>query len=170
MLRRVLAGLANSAPDGARCAAKAFCLGQLLTTPRRLTPSALLPPRCEYSIELKLTKKPVGGAAALPAAPVPPHTPDGGRLEVPAQQTAAFLEVTATGEGMVICHGVPLLGDPLRRSAVDACERLVASSGTRVPYWLSIPPVLAQQLVAEVTSLKAVAPTIDLATLPVRLA
>ena len=117
---------------------------------------------------MKLTKKPVGPppvvlGAPADGGPAPPGTPDGSAPPT----TAPFLEVSATAAGMVICHGVPLLGDPLRRSAVDACERLVAASGLRVPYWVSIPPLLAQQLVAEVTSLKAVAPTLDLATLAV---
>ena len=162
MLRRVLAGLANSAPDGARRVLLATL--SLWAHTSQLTHQ--FSPR---SIEVKLTKKAVGPppeARGAPAGggPAPPATPDGS-----APPATAFLEVSATAAGMVICHGVPLLGDPLRRSAVDACERLVAGSGLRVPYWVSIPPLLAQQLVAEVTSLKAVAPTLDLATLPVRL-
>ncbi len=79
-----------------------------------------------------------------------------------------FLEFSAQGEGLAVVQGVPLVGEPLRRSGVDALERLVGGGAQRVPYWLEIPPRLAQLLCAQVASLKAVRPTLDLATTPVR--
>jgi hypothetical protein len=120
-------------------------------------------------VEVKLTKKPLSAFAAAP----PPGTPVSGAsaaaqpVAAPAA-TAPFLEVSAAGGAVLVCHGVPLLGDPLRRSAVDECEKLVGGSGTHVPYWLTVPPSLALQLCAEVTSLKVVAATLDMATMPVR--
>ena len=123
-----------------RCSAVAACADAALTR----------------SIEVKLTKR-------APAVAAQPATP-------PAQALAAapFLEFTAAGEGLNICQGVPLIGEPLRRSAVDELERLVGGGATRVPYWLEVPPRLAQHLCTELGSLKAVRPTLDLATTPVR--
>ena len=125
-------------------------------------PGLALPP-CAHaicpaarSIEVKLTKK------ALPAAAQPATPPAGATPAVP------FLEFTAAGEGLNICQGVPLIGEPLRRSVVDELHRLVSGGATHVPYWLEIPPRLAQTLCAELGSLKAVRPTLDLATTPVR--
>jgi hypothetical protein len=75
-------------------------------------PGLALPP-CAHaicpaarSIEVKLTKK------ALPAAAQPATPPAGATPAVP------FLEFTAAGEGLNICQGVPLIGEPLRRSVV----------------------------------------------------
>jgi hypothetical protein len=119
-------------------------------------------------VEIKLTKKPL----AAVAPPPPPVTPLSGAVSAanarPAPATAVpFLEVSAQGGDVNVVHGVPLLGEPLRRSAVDAAERLVQSGGgDAVPYWLELTPQLAQQLWQEVSSLKAVGPTLDLATMP----
>ena len=107
---------------------------------------------------MKLTKR-----VPPPTGAAPPATPP-----APAVAAAPFLEFTAAGEGLNICQGVPLIGEPLRRSVVDELERLVGGGATRVPYWLEVPPRLAQHLCTELASLKAVRPTLDLATTPVR--
>jgi hypothetical protein len=112
------------------------------------------------SIDLKLTKRALTEAPAPAAAPATP--PPAPAAAVP------FLELSAAGEGLNIRQGVPLVGEPLRRSQVDALERLVGGGATRVPYWLEIPPRLAALLCTQVVSLKAVRPTLDLATTPVR--
>jgi len=116
--------------------------------------------RLRRSIHIKLTKRPAAAPPAPPATPPPAATS--------AQCSAPYLELTAAGEGLNIVQGVPLVGEPLRRSALDELERLVAGGATRVPYWLEIPPRLAHTLCAELQSLKAVRPTLDLATTPVR--
>ena len=148
MLRRVLAGLGAS--DAERCG---LCVA---LSRRALLLCGALTRHLARSIEVKLTKR-------APAVAAQPATP-------PAQALTAapFLEFTAAGEGLNICQGVPLIGEPLRRSAVDELERLVGGGATRVPYWLEVPPRLAQHLCTELASLKAVRPTLDLATTPVR--
>lgn len=149
MLRRVLAGLGAS--DADRCALSAVSF-----TLRESRAHAIL---LAHRIEVKLTKRaPPAAPAVSPATPPPQAVP-------PA---APYLEFSAAGEGLNICQAVPLIGEPLRRSAVDELERLVGGGATNVPYWLEIPPRLAQLLCAELASLKAVRPTLDLATTPVR--
>lgn len=95
--------------------------------------------------------------AASAAGPPPPPPPVAG---------LPFLEISALGGDVAVTHGVPLIGEPLRRSAVDAMEELVSASGRGVPYWLEVSPLLAAQLWGEVHSLRAVGPSLDLATMP----
>jgi len=78
-------------------------------------------------VEVKLTKR----AAAPPPPPATPFSGDASAAASAAAPSAAlpYLEVSAAGGDVAVVHGVPLLGEPLRRSQVDSAERLVAGSG-----------------------------------------
>ena len=120
-------------------------------------------------VEVKLTKK----SAAAPPPPPPAATPATGSRACPGgapppppppPPAAPYLEVTAQGADVHVVNGVPLLGPPLGRSAVDSLVQLVSGGSHAPPYWLRLSPSLASQLQSEVASLRVVRPTLDLAT------